>query len=116
LVGRVPAGVVDETVEAAEALDGSLDKPAHVLFLPHVAVDEERLAHAFGARQLLQVARDGPAALLVVAADDNPCARADELIRAALADAAAAAGDDQDLVGVPRPHPFSPPCVLPRNR
>ena len=88
-------------VEATLALHGRLDEAAYVFGLPHVAVDEESLAATLPACQFLQATRDGRPLLLVVAAEHDLRARANELIGAALADAAAPAGDDHHLIGIP---------------
>ena len=100
LVRRVPPGVVNEAVYPPVAGERDLDEVPEVFLPPHVAEDEGGVAGCL--RHAPQGRRGGGALGLDVAADDDFRARPDELLRAALPDAAAAAGDDDDLVRVPQ--------------
>src|SRR5207237_9397560 len=95
-----PPGVVNKTVNPPVARERGFDEVLYVFRLPHVAEDEVSVACSLFAREGLERARDRRALCLDVAADDDLRARADELVRASFPDAAAAAGDEYNLVRV----------------
>src|SRR5205085_1415270 len=117
LVGRVPAGVINKTVNAAVARGRGLDEVAYVVLPPHVAEDEGGTARPAFARERLKRALGRRALGLGVRADDDLRARAYEHFRATPPDAAAAAGDDYDPVRVTQTvHSRPPACVTRRLR
>ena len=84
------AGVVDEDVDAAVALERAVDERVDLVLLADVADDALDAAGRGERRRLLQRLDPAPA-------DDDRRAEARELERGRAADARAAAADDRDL-------------------
>ena len=87
-------GVVDEHVDAAEALDDRVDQPIAVVPATDVRGDRERLTAG-----RLDLAGERVAGVLLAAADDDGRAALGEREAHLAPEAAAAAGDDGDLAG-----------------
>src|SRR5262249_19158246 len=94
-VGRAPARVVDQAVEAPVAFYRGLDQAPNLLDLRDVARYEPGLAAL-----LATLGLEGRAGLPVAGAEDDLGAGRHEDPDAAFADALGAAGDDRDLVRV----------------
>ena len=86
---RRPAGVVEQTIDAAEFLDGLADQRAHLVLDRDVGPAEDAGgAELFGQRLALRHATSG---------DHDFRALRDEDFRRAQTDAAGRTGDDRDL-------------------
>jgi hypothetical protein len=91
---ELAAGVVDEHVDGAEALEHAPDERAHLLGLADVAALREHLARR---RDRIELGARGGELLLVAAAHGDVGAEQAQLLGGVEADAAPAAGDDADL-------------------
>ena len=86
------AGVVHDDVHLPERLDGAVDHALHVVSVRHVHLDDVQLVSVLG-----QLLLERGESLLVEVGGQTACARLQEALDDALADAGSASGDDGGL-------------------
>src|SRR5258708_2388539 len=96
----MPAGIIDQAINAAVPRKGSFDQIANLFGPGHVTVNEIGAATTLPLSRVAQSRCHSGALGFVVTADNYFRACANELLRTTLADTAATAGDNYDFICV----------------
>src|SRR5258707_12707377 len=96
----MPAGIIDQTINAAVPSERSFDQIANLFGPGHVTVNEISVAKTLTLNRVAQSRRHSGALGFVVAADNDFRTCSHELLSTTLADTAATAGDDYDFIFV----------------
>src|SRR5258707_2543053 len=96
----MPAGIIDQKINAAVPSERSFDQIANLFGPGHVTVNEISIAKTLTLNRVAQGRRHSGALSFVVATDNDFRTCSHELLRTTLADTAATAGDDYDFIFV----------------